>query len=78
MGSFHGVLKDVLYVPSLATNMLFVYHMTHTSLPKRVVFGLGSVEVLDISTGKIRAKGVANHASKAYEFSQFFPYSDLV
>ena len=22
------------------------------------------------------AKGVANHASKAYEFSHFFPYSD--
>ena len=26
----HGKFKDVLYVPSLAANMLSVYHMTHT------------------------------------------------
>ena len=30
----HGKLKDVLYVPSLAANMLSVYHMTHTGSPK--------------------------------------------
>ena len=30
----HGKFKDVLYVPSLAANMLFVYHMTHTGPPK--------------------------------------------
>ena len=33
-GSFkleHGNFKDVLYVPSLATNMLSLYQMTHTS-----------------------------------------------
>ena len=64
-------------MPSLATNLLFVYHMTHTSLPKQVVFGHDSVEILDISTGKIIAKCVTNHASKAYEFSHFLPYSAL-
>ena len=26
----HGVFKNVLYVPSLATNLLSIYHMTHT------------------------------------------------
>ena len=30
----HGVLKNVLYVPSLETNLLFVYQMTHTRSPK--------------------------------------------
>ena len=65
MGSFHGVFKDVLYMPSLATNMLFVYHMTHTGSPKRVVFGPELVEIKNISIGKIIVKGVANHASKA-------------
>ena len=30
----HGKFKDVLYVPSLAANMLSVYHMTHTGSPK--------------------------------------------
>ena len=52
--------------------------MADTSPPKRVVFGLESVEILDISNGNIIVKGVANHASKAYEFSHFLPYSDPV
>ena len=30
----HGNFKDVLYVPSLATNLLSVYQMTHTGSPK--------------------------------------------
>ena len=52
--------------------------MTHTGPPKRVTFGPDSLEISDISTGKIIVKGVANHASKAYEFSHFLPYSDPV
>ena len=30
----HGRFKDVLFVPSLDSNMLFVYQMTHTGSPK--------------------------------------------
>ena len=52
--------------------------MTHIGPSKQVVFGPYSVEITYISTGKIIAKGVANHASKEYEFSHFLPYSDLV
>ena len=73
-----GVFKNVLYVPSLAPNMLYVYYMTHTGSPKWVLFGLGSLDILDISTMKLITKGVSNHASKAYEFSHFMPYSDPV
>ena len=36
------------------------------------------MEISDISTGNIIEKGVANHASKAYELSHFMPYSDPV
>ena len=50
--------------------------MTHTGPTKRVVFGPNSMEISNISTGKLVAKGVVNHASKAYEFSHFLPYSD--
>ena len=77
MGSIkieHGKFKDELYVPSLAANMLYVYQMTHTSSPKRVIFGPDSMEITDISTRNIIVKGVANHASKAYEFSHFIPF----
>ena len=61
----HGVFIDVLYVPSLATNMLFVYHKTHTGSPKQVVFGHDSVEITKISTRELLAKGIYDHASKA-------------
>ena len=64
----HGMFKYVLYVPSLVVNLLYVYQMTHTGPPNKVVFGPDLVEISDISTGNIIAKGVANHASKAYEF----------
>ena len=30
----HGVFKNVLYVPSVEENLLFVYHITHTGSPK--------------------------------------------
>ena len=36
------------------------------------------MEITDISTGNIIAKGVANHASKVYEFSHFMPFSEPV
>ena len=37
-----------------------------------------SVEITDISTRDIIVKGAANHASKAYEFSHFMPFPELV
>ena len=48
--------------------------MTCTGSPKRVVFGPELVEIIDISTGNIIAKGVAIHASKAYAFSHFISF----
>ena len=60
----HGKFNDVLYVPSLAANMLSIYQMTHTGPPKRVISGFDSVKIMDISTGNIIAKRVANYASK--------------
>ena len=42
----HGRFKDVLFFPSLASNLLIsVYEMTHTGSPKRVIFGPESVEI---------------------------------
>ena len=36
------------------------------------------MEIIDISTRNIIVKGVAKHASKAYEFSHFMPFSEPV
>ena len=74
----HGKFKYVLYEPSLAANLLAIYQMTHSGSPKRLIFGPDSVEITNISTGNIIAKGVANHNSKEYEFSHFMPFSEPV
>ena len=52
--------------------------MTHTGPPNQVTFGPDSVKITYISTGNIIAKGAANNASKAYEFSHFLPFLELV
>ena len=71
-------------VPSLAVILLSVYQMTHISSPKRVGFVPDTIYISNISTKKLIDKGVANHASKEYEFSHFFhtqihykPYNQL-
>ena len=71
----HGEFKNVLYVPSLAANLLSVYQTTHTGSPKRVTFDSDSVEITEKATGKLVAKGIANYSTKAYEFSYFLPIS---
>ena len=67
----NGSFFNVLYVPSLASNLLSVYQMTHNGVPKRVTFIPNDVEINEIATGKLVAKGLANHHAKVFEFSHF-------
>ena len=71
----HGEFKNVLYVPSLAINLFFVYQMTHTTSPKRVTFDSDTVEISEVSTRNMIVKGISNHSSKEYDFSHFLPNS---
>ena len=41
----HGYFSNVMYVPSLASNLLSVYQMTHTGVPKRFSFSPDDVEI---------------------------------
>ena len=45
--------------------------MKHTGVPKRVSFSSNDVEIIELASGKLIAKGLANHHAKAYEFSHF-------
>ena len=45
--------------------------MTHTGVPKRVSFIPDDVEITELASEKLVAKGLANHHPKAYEFSHF-------
>ena len=67
----HGIFLNVLYVPSLASNLLSVYQRNHTRVPKKVTFSLYGVQITKISSRKLVAAGLANHHAKAYEFSHF-------
>ena len=58
------------------SNLLSVYEMTHTGSPKKVIFSPDEVEITETLSGKVIAKGFANHTSKVYMFSHFLPYSN--
>ena len=44
--------KNVLYVPSLASNLLSMHQMKCTSFPKGVVFNPDDVEISEIASEK--------------------------
>ena len=67
----NGYFSNVLYVSSLASNILSVYQMKHIGVPKRVSFSPNYVEITELASGKLIAKGLANHHARAYEFSHF-------
>ena len=43
--------------------------MTHTRVPNRFYFIPNDVEIIEIASRKLIAKGLGNHHAKAYEFS---------
>ena len=45
--------------------------MTHIGVPKRVYFGSNDVEITELASRKLVAKGLANHHAKSYEFYHF-------
>ena len=54
----HCKFNNVLYIPGLTSNLLSVYHMTHTRSPKKVIFSPDEVDITEISSGKFITKGV--------------------
>ena len=45
--------------------------MEHMGVPKRVSFSLDDIEIIELASRKLVAKGLANHHAKSYEFSHF-------
>jgi transposase InsO family protein len=63
----------VLHVPSLKTNLLSIFHITHSGSGRKVEFTPNSAVITDISTGSQIAHGIADHGSHLYFFSHFVP-----
>jgi hypothetical protein len=63
--------KNVLHVPKLFVNLLFVNWMTNSSTKKRVIFTPDAMDIYDMQTNSRVATGEVNHQSRLYTFSKF-------
>jgi hypothetical protein len=68
-----GCFTNVLHVPSLSTNLLSIYQITHSGSGRKVEFTSDSAVITDICTGSQLAHGIANHGSRLYFLSHFVP-----
>lgn len=68
-----GCFTNVLHVPSLSTNILSIYQITHSISGRKAEFTLDSAVITDISMGSQLTHGIADHGSCLYLFSHFVP-----
>jgi hypothetical protein len=67
----NGSFKNVLHIPKLTVNLLFVYQMTNSSTRKRVIFTPDAMDIYDMQTNYRVATGEVNYQSRLYTFSKF-------
>lgn len=70
-----GCFTNVLHVPSLFSNLLSIYQITHSGYGRKVEFTLNSAVITDISLGSQLAHAIADHGSHMNFFSHFVPKS---
>ena len=63
--------ENVLNVPKLSMNILFVYQIAHSGEGKRVDFIPDSIIIHDLHDNSLIVVGEANHQSRLYTFNQF-------
>ena len=68
----NGQFNDVLCVPTLSSNLLSVYHITHSGEGKIVEFSPHDVVIKDLRDPKqILATGIADDSTRLYKFHNF-------
>eukprot|EP01018_Ginkgo_biloba_P007632 Gb_17515 [translate_table: standard] len=68
-----GTLKNVLSIPSLSTNLLLVYQITHLGESMRVQFSPDLVKIRMLHNDTTIVVGKAYHQFRLYTFSHFAP-----
>jgi hypothetical protein len=64
--------KDVLYVPSLSSNLISVYQITHLGEGKNVVFSPHQVVMKDLKDPKnVLATRIVDDTTRLYKFDNF-------
>ena len=67
----NGQFSDVLCVPTLSCNLLFVYQITHLGGGKIVEFSPHDVVIKDLrDPGQILATGIADDSTRLYKFNK--------
>jgi hypothetical protein len=75
----NGSFKNVLNVPKLFVNLLFVYQMKNSGTEKRFIFTPDVVDIYDMQINSKVSTGEVNHQSRFYTFSECIePYFALL
>jgi hypothetical protein len=72
----HGIFENVLHVPRLSLNLLYVYQIMHSDTRKRVEFTHDYVTIYDMHDNSKIVVSEVNHQSLLYTFSKFITKSD--
>ena len=54
------IFENVLYVPKISVNLLFVYQMTNSDTGNKFIFTPNSVDIYDMKTNSRVATGEVN------------------
>ena len=69
----NGQFNDVLCVPTLSCNLLFVYQITHSGEGKIIEFSHHDVVIKDIRDPRhILATDIADDSTRLYKFNKFW------
>jgi hypothetical protein len=60
--------ENVLHVPKLFINILFVYQMKNLGIGKRAIFTYDALDIHDMQTISRVSNGEVNHQSRLYTF----------
>jgi hypothetical protein len=63
--------ENVLHIPKLSVNLLFMYQMKKFGTGKRVLFTPDALDIYEMKTNSKVATGEVNHQSRLYTFSEF-------
>jgi hypothetical protein len=75
----NGSFDNVLHVPKVYVNLLYVYQMTNSSTRKKFIFTPNFVDIYNMQTNSKVATSEVNHQSRLYTFSEFIePGSTLL
>jgi hypothetical protein len=71
--------ENVLHVPKLSVNILFMYRMKNSDTGKKFIFTPDAVDIYEMQTNSRISTSEVNHQSRLYTFSEFIePYYALL